>query len=281
MSWLNTLLDVGIISMQLSQRSKLEQLQQGQAAETLVRVVIQALREEIFKYRQAAEEILVLERKDPKVAAAAMKILFLRLKNLRLSADLFPEISDKEYFAATNRLIRENSTRLIRRLVPAEQKEVNRVAAVADALSDLTYYLEKYQDAQKYRQALLTIERLKTLNHGCVTISLVLTLMFVLFALPFMLNIEGQGTGILCLTNPIIGGIVLFIYYNQIARSKDYRAAKKVVSKLEGEVDLERFADLDKRFGHSYQRALNLKKQAQSILRDFFGSSGMPIMLPD
>lgn len=173
MSWVNTMLDIGIIGMQASQKNKLEQLQRQNAEAALIEALLRALRDEIFRYKQAADEVLKLESNDPKSAAAGMKILFLQLQDFGLTPDMFPDISDKEYVATTTKSIRDNAKRLEGSLSTEDQAEVDTVVDAAMNLPGYNYYIQHHEVVNVYRQSLPIYDELKTRNNGCVAISVI------------------------------------------------------------------------------------------------------------
>ena len=123
MGWLDIAFDAAMLSTQISQRNKLQQLQQQHAEAAVIQAVVLALRQEIFKFKQTAEEIVALAATYPKQAAGALEILQRRFQQAGLTPDLFPELGDKEYVAATTRYLREQCQRLLAQLPPADRLE--------------------------------------------------------------------------------------------------------------------------------------------------------------
>src|SRR5262249_24889668 len=128
MGWLDIAFDAAMLSTQISQRNKLQQLQAQHAEAAMIQAVVQVLRQEIFKFKQTGEEIVAVATTYPKQAAGALEILCQRFQQAGLVPDLFPELGDKEYVATTTRYLRDQRQRLFMQLAPADQLEVKNVA---------------------------------------------------------------------------------------------------------------------------------------------------------
>ena len=96
MGWLDNLLDVAGIGLGIAQLNQLNELKQQGASKTLVQAVLNDLRQQIFNYKQAAENILETEKKNPRAAAGAMCILKMRLQDSGITPNLFLDLNDKD-----------------------------------------------------------------------------------------------------------------------------------------------------------------------------------------
>jgi hypothetical protein len=281
MGWLNTLLDAGILAAQVSSMSKLETLKKQGAQAAALQVVLAEIRRQIFNYKQEAEDILSMADQNPKLAAAALRILDQRLKASGITPDLFIDLSDKDYAASTIRLIRDSSNRLMAQLPPDEQAEVATVTAAAIRLPDYDYYTAHYADMQRYRAA-VPLARKHHSGRGCLYAAIVIGCAWVGMGLCAFTSLAGRNTSSSGVfsgmgTGLIIGlavGIGLIWYLSRGAQAA--ADAKKIVDQVSATVDVEEFDRLDKEFGGDYQRVVMLQQQAQTVVNAFFGREDMP-----
>ena len=70
MGWLDIAFDAAMLGTQISQRNKLQQLQQQHADAAVIQAVVLVLRQEIFKFKQTGEEIVAVAATDIHAAAA-------------------------------------------------------------------------------------------------------------------------------------------------------------------------------------------------------------------
>lgn len=278
LSWVNTLLDVGIISMQISQRQKLEQLQQQNAEAKLIQAIVEALRNEIFKYRETAKVILGLETQTPKVAAAAMLILNARLQKLDVNPQMFPHLSDKEYVADTIRIIESEGERLLRQLNASQKREVASIVKAATSLPDYSFYIENYEPVKKYKEAVTDYNKLKGINSGClksvVFLGLLVTLPgFMAFSISAITATSfADSTFVFGSCAGFLGVFILyFLFSNRIAQSPKYKAAKKHIEEFKKQgIDLEHFEALDRKFGSRYGRTVAARDALYKQVESFF-----------
>jgi len=114
-------------------------LQKDAEKEANERLLIDRMRKLIFQLKQTAETVITEGRANPKMAAAAMRILEQKLEDTRISPDTFRELSDKEYAYATIRMIREHSQIFYSLISPAEQDEVNGVLSASERLAEYDF----------------------------------------------------------------------------------------------------------------------------------------------
>jgi tetratricopeptide (TPR) repeat protein len=274
MGWLNTVLDIGIVSMQANHAHKLRKLQQQQADEAVMRAVIEALRNEYFKMRQAAEKILGIEGQNPKMAALAMKSLALKVREFDISPEAFPEISDKEYVAATINLIQDNTERMLNQYSEEEQRSLNEAANSAKKMAKYEYYLNNYDKVEELREANEIYNRHKVFNKGC------LAFIIGYFGLAFFATIGwgiiggipallfgGTETGatlsvIIGIPGAIFG---IYVYVDKVMNRKEFKSAQKTRERLK-EFDLEQFNAVAKELGRSITMVKkNYKKDLAKI----------------
>jgi hypothetical protein len=285
MGWLNTLLDAGILAAQVSSMSKLETMKKQGAEAATLQAILTEIRRQIFNYKQEAEEILSFAEAFPKQAAAGMKLLELRLQSSGITPDLFPDLNDKEYAAATARFIRDQYRRLFALLSATEQTEVKTVVSTVSNLQDYTYYLKHYQKAQTYRASLQVYKQLEPYN-GPQQQAIHLTawgLIGVSLCMVMGSSIAGRSAGsffsflgmlMLC------GGIALRFWSDRRRKAGTFNQAKKTVAEIGQEIDIELFDRLDREFGGDYNRALDAQREAQAVVSHFFDENGDFLAVP-
>lgn len=282
MSWFGTLVDIGVLSMQVSQSRKLNQLQDQQANAVIVQAMISAMRDEIFKYKQAAGEILRLESENPKIAAGAMRFLEIRLRDLDLKPEMFFELGDKEYVAEANRLIFTNSQRMIQSLPHIDQNEIESLATDLDNLPEMAFYLNHYPKVSEYRQAKQLINSVSKYNHGCLNAVLVYPLAMgvgSVFSMLFgSIFDSGYFIGFVFGLFACLGGMLYFS--NNIARRKEFLAAKKTVEALSNDLDIETFAKIEGKLGTDQQSIQFQYEEVTARVKSFFLGSPIANILP-
>lgn len=271
MGWLNTLLDVGIIGMQVSQASKLDALKQQHADAAVIQAVVQALRSEIFNIKKAAEKALQLEAVDLPSAATAMLLVKHRYDEMGVSPDIFPEIADKEYASQTQNLVYGESQRLLTQLEPAVAQHV---LADTDAIIQLPryeYFLDHYDDVQTYRQAQSEVKRLSTLNNGCVMV----ILFFVAFwavasvCIAFAAIAQSEIVGSLSCIGAIAILVGLVVAYLRYSESSTYSQAKTTIQKLEKKgINFDLYGELEHEFGNDVSAVRAMRDVAEARVGD-------------
>jgi len=280
MSWLNTLFDVTNVALNVANYNKLEQLKNEGAASQMIQAVLLVLREEIFKFKQTAEEILANEAQSPKIAAAATRLLEARLDESPVSPDLFVELSDKDYVASTIRLIHTESRRLMSGLSVDEAAEVEDILVTSSELEDSSYYVENYQKAHRLIGAHTTVKELGWRNSPSSTWGVGCSLTFVLFFLFYLIGSSLSGNSMFGLVLLVIigGGAFLgFVYWQGRGR---YNKAKIIVEKYEDEIDLNRFKKLNRQYHRNPKRASAVREQANAKMDAFFAGESIPAPLP-
>jgi hypothetical protein len=290
MGWLNTLLDVGIIGLQMNQSRKLDQMRQGQANAAAVQAIVQMLRDMIFKFNQAAQEISAADDASPKIRAGAMLLLKHRLEELELAPEMFPELADKDYLASTSRLIRQKSRELLEVLPDRERQEAQASVKAAMRLPESDYYLKHYQLVEEYRAALPVYKRLSTSNNPIVYIlaaggvGMVACVMLpLLFALPgtaigseglaFLGTLAGMALAVVAMM-----GVVALL--SRSAQRKRFLTAKAAIGRIEqAEIDLQYYETLEKELGGNYNQILVRHQKDQALVTNFFQEEGIAELL--
>jgi len=278
MGWLNTALNAASLGADLYNAAQLSTLRRQGADAALIQAFIRHLRDQIFQFKQAADNALAMEARSPLAAAGAISVVADRLHDSGVTPELFPELGDKEYAAQTIRLIEENHRRLMARLTPAEQGEVARVVAAADRLPDYNYYLENYDDGRRLVEAAPAVEQYAGRNGWLLRNGFGLLYYFVGLPASIGLFVALFSGGNWSSNTGVIPGLVVgigawlagAIMFSRWLHHKEYKEAKKVVDELKDKIDLPRFIALDNELGGTTQ-ARQLQQEAQGFLAAFFG----------
>lgn len=258
-------LGLGNAALNAANASTLQQMKLQQAGEALYREFIDAMRNGIFNLKQAAEGVLAAEGTSPLQAAGAMRILDYQLSSSGVTPDLFPDLADKEYAAATARLIGGNSNRLYAALDKAEQAQVDQLVEHIRLLPDCRYYVENADQAIRLREAQGVVDAGGIMKmNGCLLAIVIWAGVGALFGLVAALG----DAGLLLLLAALVAAIPLAIKFR--ARRREVIAAQKTVKELEGTVDLQQFQTLEHQF-KSPEEAQQLQQQSEQYVESFFG----------
>jgi hypothetical protein len=273
MSWVRLLIGATDLAVSVNNARKFEELKSQGAATAMVEALVTALRAEVFKYKQAVDSILELEEQNLKVAAGAMRLLEERLADSGITPDLFSSFDDKEYTAATTKLIRTHSQRLTNMLPPDDQAEVEQLIARATPVDDYEYYLAHYEEGKK----LQVVEEYGPRN-SCLP-----RIMVGLYIYPgsgIALLLFGGIGGVAGEVGQVVGialGVIVWIFgMYRISRwmsAKKYREAKKLVDEIESDINLQRFNRLDTQFNGNKAEVERKYQAAQRAIKDFFGEA--------
>jgi hypothetical protein len=277
MGWLNTVLDVANVGMNVAQLGQLNDLRKQGATSAAIQALLHALRNRIFEFKQSAQSIVDTESAEPKVSAGALRVLEMRLEDSGITPDLFSDLNDKEYVASTYRFIQANSARMRAQLSPAEIGELESMADAARLVPEYKEYVDNYSDLQRYKEARENMEKLGGLTNpivsngiGCLTIVFGFLLIW-LFASVF----NNIGAGI------IIGGAVsvgVAIWVGGFLRKG--KNAKKAIAELENNLEIESLMKLDNKYGGSLKKIKALYKDAKNQIDVFFHLSSDAEHLP-
>lgn len=280
MSWLKAIgigLDIADAYIAEQNAKKLKELQMQGAAIALIEALIKELRNQIFNFKQTAEEILANESETPVIAAGAMKLLERRLLESGITPEVFQEITDKEYTATVIRLIRENSDRMLRGLSKEEQAEINHIASVASRLQDYEFYVENYQKGKDLQKATEVIKTYKN-RQGCLPIIGLILYFYPGIAFPFLFAVMLGGRSEA--GQSIVGFIGLGLWaWGLIGILKwknggGYKDANNAIQKHGENFNLDYFNSLEKELG-DVQEIKKLRNEARRIAGKFFGESSL------
>lgn len=280
MGWFDTALGIANFGVQVAQVNKLEQLRQQGGQEAAIQTVLKQLKNIMFQYHNAAEEILEHKQDNPVAAALGMRLLHLELAALGIAPEIFPDISDKEYAYKTIKLIETSDDELSEALTPEERDQVNQTADAARKLPDYDYYLDNYEKMQEYRVALPVYNELKGVNSTGLTLGFLVALFFVPL---FGCSVAGffgavLGTPDTFVTFSFLGAlggvaVVGFLWHrnNQKKRADEFNEAKRIVEDVEENVDLGRYNRLERKLGKDKAAVQALRDEADTLVKTVIG----------
>lgn len=257
-------LGLGNAALNASNASTLQQMKLQRASEAIYREFINLLRNGMFNLKQTAEDVLAGEEASPLQAAGAMRILDYQLSASGVTPDLFPEISDKEYAAATSRLINSNSSRMYAALDDHGKKQVDELLVHLKRLPELQYYLE-YADNLSRLQAGEAVSNVgnSTEKKGCL-------ITFGLFIFSFVLALVNETLAMIAVYASLFIGFLFLM--SLVSKWQSANPNKKKIKELESSIDLSRIKKLDEWF-NTPDRAKQFQKESELYVENFFGDS--------
>jgi len=271
MSWLNTMLGAANLGMEIAQVGQLNSLKQQGVVSEIIQEIQRELRNQIFNYRKAAEEILEYPNTQTRIKAGAMRLLELKLQDSGITTDLFDQLQDKEYVDSTYKFIHQNGFQLKNELSLEESSEADEMAMTAHRIPEYSYYIDHRDELLEYEKAKDVTKSLGFLSKFFVEKGLG-CLVFIVFIISVLLFgyifVDNFTLGIII--GVVVGLIVAIWFRRQVNKSK---SAKKKMEELEQNLDLELLMALDREFGKDLVKARNAKQAAESQVRQFFGES--------
>ena len=255
-------LGLGNAALNASNASTLQQMKLQQATEAMYREFISFARNGLFHLKQTAENVLAGEEESPLKAAGAMRILDNQLSSSGITPDLFPELVDKEYAAATAKLISGNSNRMYAALDADGKTQVDQLAEHMQRLSDLQYYLDHADNASRLKAVKTsTIDGNPVQNKGCL-------IAIGLFVLSSLLILVSAELGMLAMFASWVVGIGALVSFAGKRRAAN--ATHKTIEQLESNIDLPRFYNLEQQF-KTLDGAKQSQKESEQYVESFFG----------
>lgn len=277
MTSFDTLIGIASLGMEISIAGKVEEISQQGAASARAQAIINELRNEIFRFSEAAKEALVLEKANPKLTAGALQLLKVRIDGSGLNPDVFVELSDKEYVSNTNRTISDNLERIRGFISPRDRKEIDDLVVKTARLPDYEFYIDTYPTALEYRRAL---KRSKYTGKAVLQIQKVVFTAAIGLAVLMagaLVCVAGTSSGSLGNTMAcLVAGVIVALLGSMWIRSTvaGRHKAHETVEKMESEIYLDWFDDLDREFNGDLSRIQVLLAKATTILEAFFSGSG-------
>ncbi len=269
MGWLdvlNTALNVTSVAVDVANYTQLQQLRQQGASQAAVQAILKALRDEIFQVKQATQAVLENPDLSNKQAAAAMKMLEERLDESPITPEIFPDLNDKEYVAATIRLVHNESRRLMGQLTGDEQGEVMKVLQARRQLEDSEYYLQNREDGYRLLEAQSDVKELGWRHQLPARFGVGFAAGAILMVVGMIASAIFKAAG---LWIAVIAGIGLIVWMVKWFDASRFRSAKNTVEKLGDKIDLERFTRFDDLVDGDVKHARALRDLARKIMDDF------------
>jgi hypothetical protein len=161
-------------------------------------------------------------------------------------------------------------------LSTGDQAELETMVKTAELLPDRSYYVNHYQELQDYRKAKPVSRQSNEqffgilailVGGGFITLALCGLLASLIDTDGFMI---GMSLMVMIMGVP---ALLLGIYLSN--RGGKGAAAKKVVNKIEKEVDIERMEALDKEYGGNLGAITQKRNEIESVLKNYFGESDL------
>lgn len=280
MGWFDAAIGIANLGANVYQANKLEQMRRQGAEAAAIQKVLQHLKNLIFRFHSAAEEILKHSDENPVGAALAMRLLHQDLMATGITPEIFPDISDKDFAHKTIKLIEESDRKLYGAITSEEREQVNLAVDAAGKIPDYDYYLDNYDKIQDYRAALPVYNELK----GANSVGLTLGFIVALFLVPlFGCSVAGLfgaliGSPSAFATLSLLGAlggaaVVGFLWHrnNQKKRADEFNEAKRIVEDVEENVDLGRYNRLERKLGKDKAAVQALRDEADTLVRTVIG----------
>ena len=153
MGWLNLVVGAANVAMNASQLQKMNEFGQIQQVGAVIEIVRNQMRDYIFRINQAKEDLLPYLEHHPVAVATGLRYLELELQSSGLKPESFSELSDKEYFATTQRSIQHDFLKVYE-LVPEQQKDTIEITVEAMiTIDDLAYLVNNYSQVTALQNA--------------------------------------------------------------------------------------------------------------------------------
>ncbi|HNB52885.1 MAG TPA: zinc-ribbon domain-containing protein [Anaerolineales bacterium] len=281
MSWFNTLLDVTNLAMNVSNYAQLQEMRAQGAAATLIQTLLRAMRDQIFRFKQAAEDILSDDTRSLKIKAGALSWLEVQLRESQITADIFPDLSDKDYVASTIRFIRSNTRALLNQLSTEEQAEVNQFLSAAKDYEDYSYYLDNYEKEETFQRAKEEREDLGWRNSGLTKAGLVIVLFFI-YGMLVNLFWDAGATGWWII---ILGILASGFLINRWQGAQRYKRALATIRELDDEINHRLIEKIGDQVESDHKTPFESKYAAKTIVDNFLAGNSVlsyrPPQLPE
>ena len=160
MDWFETLLDVGSFALSYKSVNQLEELvRQGKNIDV---DVLKEVKNLVFNFKSQFKSIL--ENKDQNLKKTALILSFLkdRYQRLKISPDIFPDFSDKEYVLETSNFINNSTQIALNKLEKNELESILKANGLFVQFIELDYYIKNYSNISKYLVAIDFLENKKS-----------------------------------------------------------------------------------------------------------------------
>jgi hypothetical protein len=270
MGWFDVIWKAGVIGVEVASYSKLAEMQRQGADAIAIQALLKIFRDEIFSYKQIAENILSAENQSPRIAAAGMIILKNKIEKTHLSPELFPDLADKDYVANTFRLIRNETNRLIGSLPPQDAAEVREVVYIAESFEDEQFLVNNYEKGTSVRSAIKTCDELGDRNTkgtgwglGCGGIIAAL-----LLSVWTMTMQQPQRNSVSTFGLMVIGALIVLILVWK--KPFVYKSSLEDRNRLSKEIDIDHFIRAYDKYSGNLSLAMETMASHKTLLDKFF-----------
>jgi hypothetical protein len=277
MSWLRALeigLDITNVAVNLSNASRLNELQRlGQSAE-LRMTLARELRNQVFGFRQASDAALEMESVSVFRTAAAMKLLQQRLRETQITPDDFDEFADKEYVHTVTKHISDNTSRLYYQCSVEERDDIDEVVTAITHLPDYEYFLTHYEDFQRYGEVKRIVDEFSGRNESGAGFGVGYVRFFLVVTLLVFGGMSNSGVVWVFVIAAIIGANILISRWQNAGAFKD---AKTLYDALLLRINVNRMGALERQL-RTIENAQQRRQEAQWKIKSVFGQD-TPIMI--
>jgi hypothetical protein len=271
------------------QAHRLRALDLAHLTEAERQAAVQSAKDELFNIRQLCEqgsETLVSARV---VGATALRLADLRLENSMISANLFPDLPDKEYVVETEKLVSKHDG-VFEELSQDEQAAANQVLEASFRLPEHRFFIENVDLVNRYREAKRLSEGrggkqaaklgskvmaspvgdATAFTYGCLAKLFGVAALVALFVFPPAAVLPALAAGGCWWAQTWIKG--------QKAKTIMHQEAKEIAQDVELTFDLARFEEIEAKYT-SIEDAKERLASDEAILREFFKPMGSRLIL--
>ena len=274
MDWfdvLNNGLDIANLAVNMNNARKINEIKQQGKSTAAIQSILSQARNEVFKVKQSADQILQMDSNNqPKLMAGAFALLDNRLSLLGLTPDLFPDFSDKEYVANVISYVKNNANQYFLGLSDVEKQEVRTLINKLENLPRLNYYIENIWKYRDYRNAIQKAENTGGKDKSGLGKLLVLVGCLSICITGPIFQWSFGNNGIFCTAIWFLGlvGYGIFLMFFEKERTESVNAVKKIPN----EIDIRLMEQLDKEFSNSV-KAKDALEDTNNFVKKFFGDS--------
>lgn len=277
MGWLNTAFDIANAGMNATQLAKLRQLQKGTEEQALLNFILDFFKDQLFKVNQLLRPLAGVLDSHPLAVLVTTHVVRQRRVFEIITPDKFSNLVDKEYCAATHRLLAEVTAAAQSRLSPEEQKHAPVVLQLAEKLFKLNRLIHLEEMRTDLQAVGLSDFELKTSQGAWGCLALATLGLVVPVALVFTMT-SGEAAGNLVFIASL--GLTGFFIVKAIRARRLASALQKLKQKY-GEntkFDHAEYADLRREFGENSLQGYNALRYdwVAGTLEPLFAGTGIP-----
>lgn len=276
MGWLNTAFDIANAGMNAAQLAKLRQLEKGSEQQALLSFILDFFRDQLFKTNQLLRPLAGVLDSNPLAVLVTTRVIRQQGVLELVTPDKFSELADKEYCAATHRLLAETTAAAQARLSPEQQRQAPAVLQRADNLLKLNGLIHLEEMHADLQAAGLSDFELKTPQRtwGCLAL-ITLGLLYPVFAALTVTSGDSAGT----LAGVVGLALAGFFFAKAIGARRSAGALQQLKQKYGENVEFDHteYANLRQRFGeNSLQGYKAMRANWVGTIEPIFAGTGIP-----